>query len=204
MKDELKKMKRALIIVDMIKGFADIGALADPYVHHVDDEVARLVEQFLKEGDDIIAFQDWHTLDSEELKRFPVHCIAGSKECELVDALQPFEKQMKLIKKNCTSGFLTEEYQTYLKENQHFLKEIVVVGWCTDICVKDFAIPQAKYFDEFNLPIPVIVPKNCVETYHQEAHFDGPHYRKDHKRNDMNAWAFRFMEQAGVQLVKKY
>ena len=43
------------------------------------------------------------------------------------------------------------------------LKEIVICGCCTDICVINLAIPLDNYFDEFNKDIDIII-KNFIKT----------------------------------------
>ena len=80
-----------------------------------------------------------HQKNSKEFESFPKHCILGTEEVELIDELKPYEKDMKLIRKNSTSGFVTEEFQKYLKENENNLEEIIITGCCTDICIINFA-----------------------------------------------------------------
>ena len=74
------------------------------------------------------------------------------------------------------------------------LKEIVVTGCCTDICVLNLVIALRNYFDQFNKKIDIIVPTNCVDTYNNV----------NHNREDYNNMAFKLMEQGGIKLVKKY
>ena len=111
---------------------------------------------------------------------------------------------MILINKNTTNGFITKEYQDYLKNNQNRLKEIVVCGCCTDICVMNYVLSQANYNKQQQTNTQITVPMNAVETYHQEKIYLGRKIVPEHLRNDCNARAFREMQQAGVQLVKKY
>ena len=103
MKEELIKMKKVLVIVDMVKGFKEFGNMAVTDVGYIDKEIVNLVELFLKNGDDVISIQEGHTTNSQEFNDFPEHCILGTEEAELVDCLKPFEKKMKVIKKNSTS-----------------------------------------------------------------------------------------------------
>ena len=98
---------------------------------------------------------------------------------------------MKLIRKNSTSGFVTEEFQKYLKENEKNLEEIIITGCCTDICIINFAIPLKNYINEHNLNISVVVPKNAVETY------DAP----NHNREEYNEMSFKLMEQSGIKIT---
>ena len=74
------------------------------------------------------------------------------------------------------------------------IKEIVIIGCCTDICVLNLAIPLQNYFDEKNREVTIIVPKNAVETY------DAP----NHPRDEYNEIAFKLLVQAGIKVVNNY
>ena len=58
----------------------------------------------------------------------------------------------------------------------------------------NLAIPLQNYFDEQNRRVDIIVPQNAVETYDSSQH----------QKDEYNKMAFSLMEQAGIQLVKKY
>ena len=84
MKQELERMKRTLIVIDMVKGFREEGNMAIKDIPHIDEEVKRLVELFLSEGEDVISIMEGHTKDSVEFTAFPEHCILGTSEAELI------------------------------------------------------------------------------------------------------------------------
>ena len=184
-------MKKLLLIIDMVNGFTKEGALADKNINHINDNIIKLIKEFKENNNDIISIQEGHTENSKEFESFPKHCILGTEEAELIDELKPYEKDMKLIRKNSTSGFVTEEFQKYLKENEKNLEEITITGCCTDICIINFAIPLKNYINEHNLNISVVVPKNAVETY------DAP----NHNREEYNEMAFKLMEQSGIKIT---
>jgi len=183
-------MKKLLVIIDMVNGFTKEGPMADRGINHINGKIIELINEFVQKDYDIISIQEGHTENSKEFENFPKHCILGTEETELIDELKPYEKNMKLIRKNSTSGFVTEEFQKYLKDNQKSLEEIVITGCCTDICVLDFVSPLKKYIDEYNLDITVTVPKDGVETY------DSP----THNREEYNSIAFKLMKQAGIKI----
>lgn len=79
-------------------------------------------------------------------------------------------------------------------EKMKMLREVIITGCCTDLCVLDLALPLVNYFDAFNRNTLVIVPENAVETY------DAP----NHCREKYNDIAFKLMKQEGVRLVKSY
>ncbi len=194
MKEELIRMKKALVVVDMVKGFKEFGNMAITDVNYIDLEIVKLVEDFLGKGNDVISIQEGHTKESQEFNDFPEHCILGTKEAELVDCLKPFEKRMKIIRKNSTSGFVTKEFQEYLEKNKTFLKEIVFVGVCEDICVINVAIPTKMFFNENNIDCDVIVPENTTET------FDSP----THQREEYKTLAKKMMLLNGIKVPNKY
>ena len=194
MKEELIKMKNVLVIVDMVKGFKEFGNMAITDVGYIDNEVVKLVEKFLQNNDDIISIQEGHTKSSQEFQDFPQHCVLGTPEAELIDVLKPFESKMKVIRKNSTSGFVTKEFQDYLYQNKNFIKKMVFVGVCEDICVINIAIPTKMYFNENNIDCEIIVPENAIET------FDSP----THPREEYKVLAKKMMLLNGIKVPNKY
>jgi nicotinamidase-related amidase len=194
MKNNIEIVKRGLIIVDMINGFVKEGVLADPSIENIIEENVKIANYFLESNDPVIVFKDVHTLDSEEFKTFPPHCIEGTNEVELVDELKDISSDFVIINKNSTSGMFAPGFLEYIN-NMKELTEIVITGCCTDICVLNLAIPLKNFFNQVNKDINIVVPMNAVDTYHIPSIHDKDEY------NDM---AFKLMKQAGVQIVKRY
>jgi len=192
--EELKNMKRLLVVVDMVKGFKEKGNMAITDASHIDQEVVRLVKDFLKNGDDVISVQEGHTKDSQEFHDFLEHCLLGTEEAELIECLKPFEKKMKVIRKNSTCGYVTKEFRQYLENERNFLKEVVVVGVCLDICVVNLAIPVKMDLNEHNIDSLVVVPMNAVET------FDSPM----HKREEYKILAKKMLNLNGIKTPSNY
>lgn len=190
---KLEDIKEILIIVDMINGFVNQGPLADPNIKKIVAENVRLVQMFMKQSNPVVVFKEAHKNDSLEFKRYPVHCLDNSYEAELIDELKVFESYLTEFKKNSTSGFMAPNFKQYI-DSLKSLKEIIITGCCTDICVMDLAIPLKKYFDENNLDINIVIPENAVDTYNAPSHI----------RDEWNQMAFCFMKQAGIEIVKKY
>lgn len=189
----LEELKELLIVVDMVNGFAKEGAMADPNIMKIVPEIERLISIFQEEGKEISFIKDTHDLGCKEFDRYPEHCVKGTKEAELVDELKPYELDHLVYEKNSTSAIYARNFQRDIDLMKN-LKEVVITGCCTDICVLNLAIPLQNYFDEQNRRVDIIVPQNAVETY------DSPQHQKD----EYNKMAFSLMEQAGIQLVKKY
>ena len=183
-------MKKLLLVIDMVNGFVKEGALADEYINNITPNIIKLIEEYIENSDDIISIQEGHNKNSKEFENFPEHCILGTKEAELIEELKPYKEKMNIIRKNSTSGFITNKFLEYLKNNEENLEEIILTGCCTDLCIMNFALPLKNYINENNLNIKVIIYKNCVETYNSELH----------KREEYNDIAFKIMKQNGIEI----
>ncbi len=166
---ELPGKQTALVIVDMINGFAREGALKSSRVEEIIPDIVKLSENCDKMGIKKLAFADCHTEASPEFGSYPVHCMAGTCEAEVVDEIKAVGGYM-LIPKNSTNGFHEEEFRKWLDENPQ-LDTFIVVGDCTDICIQQFAITLKTWFNMQNKKYRVIVPVNAVETYDLGAHY---------------------------------
>ena len=187
----LKEYKRLLIVVDMVKGFVNIGPMADSYINHITPEIIKLINDF--ENDAFAFIKDNHEKDALEFNKYPIHCVIGTDEALLIDELQPYEQKGLVYEKNSTSTMFAPNFMNDIK-NMYNLKEIVVTGCCTDICVMNLVIPLINYLDQMNRDIKVVVLKSAVETYNADWH----------KRDEWNDMAFKFMNQAGALIVNNY
>lgn len=186
----LNKITKLLINVDMVNGFVKTGAMSDKYIEHIVPEQIRLMKELKEQGEGIAIVKDTHKIDAREFKRYPVHCVEGTEESELVDELKCFEEDALVYKKNSTSTVYAPKFLEDIDKMIN-LKEVIIVGCCTDICVLNLAIPLQNYFDEKNRDIKITIPKNMVETYNSPAH----------NREEYNEMAFKLMEQAGINLI---
>lgn len=192
MKENLEELKRILIIVDMVNGFVRKGNMADKYIEHIIPEQIRLIGN-LKDDERLVFIKDTHEKECREFDRYPVHCIRGTEEAELVDELKKYEKSALVYEKNSISTIYAPNFLKDI-DRMKDLKEVIITGCCTDICDINLAIPLQNYFDQNDRKVKITVPMNAVETY------DAP----NHNRDDYNDIAFKLMTQSGIQLVKKY
>lgn len=193
MKAKFENAKKMLVVVDLVKGFVTEGNMADPKIQHIIPESKKLVQEFLKNDNPVIYIKDCHEEDATEFKRYPKHCVKGTREAEMVDDLIPFEKDVFVFEKNSTSAMFATNFLDTINQMDN-LEEVVIIGCCTDICVMNLAIPLQNYFDEVNMNVKIVVPKTAVETY------DAPVHLKD----EYNEMAFKFMQQAGIKVVNNY
>ena len=141
-----------LIIVDEVNGFATVGAgnlapqTPNEQVSVMVSETNRLAHSFIEQGMPVLAFLDTHESGKPE-PPYPPHCERGTGEEELVPELKWIEKEplTTLVRKDCINGFIgsfqpdgSNSIIDWVKENR--VKNVLVVGICTDICVMDFVL----------------------------------------------------------------
>lgn len=179
----------AFVVIDMIGGFARQGALYSPFIEALIPNIVSLSKRMEHHGVDCLAFADSHTEASPEFAAYPVHCLKGSRESALVEELEK-AAHFKIFPKNSTNGFLTADFQSYLHSHSK-VKNFILAGDCTDICVLQFAVTLKAWFNEQNLSSRVIVPADMVDTYDLKAH----------NRILMNAVSLFQMQQSGIEVV---
>ncbi len=141
-----------LIIVDEVNGFATVGAgnlapqTPNEQISTMVSETNRLAHSFIEQGMPVLAFLDTHESGKPE-PPYPPHCERGTGEEELVPELKWIEKEplATLVRKDCINGFIgsfqpdgSNSIIDWVKENR--VKNVLVVGICTDICVMDFVL----------------------------------------------------------------
>ncbi len=189
-KEELEKL---LVVVDMVNGFVKEGNMADQKIQSIIPEIKKLIDTLKNEEEGIVFIKDTHKKECREFKRYPEHCVEGTKEAEVVDELKEYEQESYSYQKNSTSTLFAKNFLSDI-DAMKSLREIIITGCCTDICVMNLAIPLQNYFDEHDRDVDIVVPTNAVATYDAPWH-DAETYQKE---------ALQFMNQAGIQLVKTY
>lgn len=209
-KIEISEIEEITIVVDMVNGFAKEGVMADSYIMNIVPAIRRYMEEDLNSPNKaVVVIKENHDEHASEFNIHPAHCIRGTKEAMLVDELADLEPYCYTFLKNSTSAIWAPGFIEFIKaliKNPKF-KKVRVVGCCTDICVMDLSIPLKKLFDELNIDIEVIIPKEAVETFQIKPHtYDeaGNIIEEGiHDRNEWNNMAFRFMQQAGIKVEEK-
>ena len=192
--ETLRKIKRLLIVVDMINGFVRKGALAHKEVAEIIPENVRLVDSFIEDSDSAVCMvRDAHTKNAVEFKTFPKHCVEGSYESELVDELKVYEKDSLVYLKNSTNFVFAPNFIDDITKMEN-LEEVVLNGCLTDYCIKNGAISLRNLFDQNNRDIMVIVDGAGVST------FDG----EGHNRDSVQKSSLDDMVGNGIVLVKNY
>lgn len=186
--EELAPASVALVIIDMVNGFAREGAMSSPRVGQLVSPIAALASRCAALGIKICAFADTHTSDSVELESYPPHCLRGTAEamvCEEIAGAAPCH----IIAKNSTNGFLEPDFETWMRENPG-VDTYILTGDCTDICVMQFALTLKAWHNTRNRALRILIPVSLVETY------DAP----GHPAEPLNCFALYAMQAAGAEL----
>jgi nicotinamidase-related amidase len=144
--------KTGLIIVDIVNGFATVGAgnlappVESPQVSRMVEEANKLARDFTARGWPVFAFLDSHQPGKAE-PPYPPHCEIGTGEENLVPELLWLEDAANatLVRKDCINGFIGA-YQSDGSNalldwlNRHKITDVLAVGICIDICVMDMVL----------------------------------------------------------------
>ena len=183
-REELTKL---LVVVDMVNGFIKEGKMSDKDINHITPRIKSLVESFLSDEEGVAFIKDTHEVNSTEFKKYPPHCLKGTSESELISELSSYEQKSLSYEKNSTSTIFAKNFMRDI-ERMELLKEVIITGCCTDICVMNLAIPLVNYFDEENRDVRVLVPQNAVETFNSNIH----------NRDEYNSMALKLMKNQGI------
>lgn len=186
----LDKERTAVIVLDLINGFAKEGALASPQVEGIIAENVRLCQAAQRQGIEVVAFADEHTMHSPEFVHFPPHALQGTSESEIVEELAAVGGYVRLGK-NSTNGFLAPAFTKWLQNHEH-IQQFILIGDCTDICVLQMAQTLKAWFNQQDRASRLIVPWMAVETYTMGEH-DG---------DLLNIMALYLMALSGVEIVR--
>ncbi|MCK4387724.1 MAG: nicotinate phosphoribosyltransferase [Dehalococcoidia bacterium] len=155
-------MVRAILVVDMLRGFLEEGhpLYCGAKARSIIPNIQKLLEQESRQGGKVFYLCDHHAPDDPEFKLFPPHCIEGTLEAEVIPEL--FQYQGEIIHKRHFSAFYDTPLEEKLKELNP--ETLVVCGVCTDICVLH-TVADAR-----NRGYEVEIPVNCVASFDDKAH----------------------------------
>lgn len=167
--------KSAIISVDVINGFLYEGPLASPRVAEIDVPITDLMRSAWDLGlYDILLVQEGHTTDSLEFDAFGEHAVKGSQQAETIDMIKmlPFYDRLDTLYKDSIHPALNNGFDEWIEERSH-LETFIAVGDVTDLCVYQLATYLQLKANAYHQQRRVIVPANCVQTWHlsvEDAH----------------------------------
>lgn len=182
-------MRNLLVVVDMVNGFINEGALADKKINKITPVIENLIKSAKANGTNIVAFKDCHVKGDPEFKLFPEHCVKGTNESELIPELKKYEKDMVIIEKNTTNGFATNKFKQIASAFD--FDNVYVVGCCTDICVKGFVESYLKFNKKNNRRAKITVIEDACYT------FDGANHNAEQEHQK----AVNYMKNLGANII---
>ena len=155
-------MPNAVLVVDMLEGFLEEGhnLYCGDEARKVIPNVKRLIEREQAAGSKVFFICDNHDPDDLEFQMFPVHCVRGTDEANVIQELSGYEGEVLL--KQRYSGFFGTDLEQRLTDLDP--ENVIICGVCTDICVMHTAA------DARNRDYNVEVPVDCVATFDSDAH----------------------------------
>ncbi len=197
--------KGAVISVDVINGFLYEGALASPRVAAIDRPIAQLMQAAWDHGvRDILLVQDRHEDETLEFGEFGSHAVAGSPEAETIDMIKelPFYGELAKIYKDTIHPALNTEFDSWVSERDQ-LETFFAVGDVTDLCVYQLATYLRLSANAHRLNRRVIVPANCVQTWHLSVADAENLPAMPHHGDMLHATFLYHMALNGIEIVKE-
>ena len=156
---------KTLIVIDMQNDFID-GSLGTKEAVSIVPNVKAKIEEYLKNGDEVIFTRDTHHddyMDTNEGKHLPVvHCIEESEGWEIRHEL------IDTVKKSGSGNvtIINKPSFGYTGWGDFDFEEIELVGLCTDICVVSNALILKALFPE----IRICVDASCCAGVTPQSH----------------------------------
>lgn len=205
-----------LVVVDILKGFCETGALSSKRVSEVIEPVKNLADSLLEKGmptRNLLFLQDDHPVDAPEFASFPPHCVRGTEEAEIVEPLRPLLETQgaELYTKNATSGLfaVNQNNRRFFDELEERMKDeaatFLVVGDCTDLCIYQNAMGIRMLANEKNHKnVRVMVSKTHTQTYHLSVEDSRSSGAMAHDGDVMDTVFFYHMKLNGIEVYRNW
>ncbi len=182
--------RTALVLIDLVNGFAKEGAMSSERVGKLCAPAAEAAARLSEQGILLLAFADRHAPGSPEFDSYPPHCLAGTAESELTAEFDSLP--VTVFPKQSTNGAMEPAFWYWLREHEQ-VDTFLLAGDCTDICVMQFALTLKALFTRENRRVRVIVPLALTDT------FDAP----GHDADLYHAMAADLMKNGGIEMVSR-
>lgn len=146
------KEKSALIVVDMQNDFYKNGPLGTKNQGSVLKNAIKIINCFRKNNCPIIFSKDYHPINHISFKEWPIHCVENTIGSNFIDSIELRDSDLiicKGTKKNIDnfSPFYNGKKETKLKKFllTNDIKNLYIIGFYGDICVKHTAIDALKF-----------------------------------------------------------
>jgi nicotinamidase/pyrazinamidase len=143
-----RKLKKALLVVDVQNDFCPGGSLAVPEGDKIVPKLNKYINLFSKKKLPVFASRDWHPVRTKHFKDFggvwPVHCIQNSRGAQFHPELKLAKETILLYKgmdpeKDAYSAFQAEDARGMKLSDLLIItgiNELYIGGLTTDYCVR--------------------------------------------------------------------
>jgi len=160
---------KALLVIDYTVDFVDGKLPCGQPAIDLEERIAQLTQQFVDQKDFVVMAVDLHE-DGDVLhpenKLFPPHNIRGTSGRDLYGKLDEVYKQNKQsiywMDKTRYSAFCGTDLELQLRMRD--IKEVHLVGVCTDICILHTAV------DAYNKGFKIVVHADGVASFNDDGH----------------------------------
>jgi len=152
-------MVKAVIVIDMIHDFV-YGKFGGERAQAVIPCIASLLEQARRDELPVIYIKDAHKEGDKELEVWGQHAMKDTEGSKVIEELAPKPGDY-VLEKSTYSSFYNTGLEPLLRELG--INEVILTGVTTDICVRHSAA------DAFFRGFEVIIPKECVNSFSDEA-----------------------------------
>jgi nicotinamidase-related amidase len=197
--------KSAIISVDVINGFLYEGPLASPRVAKIGEPIRDLIQSAWSYGlKDILLVQEGHTEDSLEFEAYGQHAIKGSAQAETIPLIKNlhFFNQLDILYKDSIHPALNNGFDDWIAAREH-LNTFIAVGDVTDLCVYHLATYLRFRANAYHKSRRVIVPANCVQTWHLSVEDAAKLHAMPHHGDLLHAIFLYHLSLNGIEVVKE-
>jgi nicotinamidase-related amidase len=202
--------------------------LASNRVGAISLRVADILTKVHNAGGGCVLVQEWHNPNAKEFGAFPPHGIAGTVGADTISwiRLLPFADKFSIFLKNALtpawayrekrheppekthpiypqghSPVFRESFARYLET--HDIRTAIVVGNCTDLCVRELAMHLRMWANEHQKDMRIVIPENCVQTF--DLPFDVAEQLgvMPHPGDVYHIWALYEMARNKIEVVKE-
>jgi len=195
----------AIITADVINAFLYEGPLSSPRVAVIDKPITQLMEASWAFGmRDILLVQEGHREESLEFDAFGKHAVRGTRGAEAIDLIKalPVYDQLTTVYKDSIHPALNNDFDEWMEERKH-LDTFIVVGDVTDLCVYHLATYLRFHANAYHRTRRVIVPANCVQTWHLSVEDAKDLPAMPHHGDMLHATFLYHMALNGIEVVKE-
>lgn len=201
----LEPEKTVIIAIDVINSFLYEGPLSSPRVAPIGKPIADLMQSAWDRGlRDILLVQEGHQVDSLEFEAYGEHGIKGTPQAEAINLIKqlPFYDQLTTIYKDSIHPALNNDFDTWVDQRDH-IDTFITLGDVTDICVYQLAMYLKVRANAYHQKRRVIVPANCVQTWHLSVVDAVNLPALPHHGDLLHATFLYHMALNGIEIVKK-